>query len=92
MITEVRNRWPEVKIALMGMSLPQELLFGRGAGFHDLYDRLAAADPALAYVPFYLDGVAGQGHLNLRDGVHPNAAGYRKVAEHIWPVIQTLLI
>lgn len=90
-IKRVRETHPAVKIALMGMSLPKELLFGRAAGFHQLYGRLATADPALAYVPFYLEGVAGQQHLNLRDGLHPNAAGYQKITEQIWPTIRDLL-
>ena len=91
-IAQVRKAWPDVKIALMGMSLPKELLFGRAAGFHQLYDRIATADKDVAYVPFYLYGVAGQRHLNLRDGLHPNAAGYQKIAEHIWPTLRPLLI
>jgi acyl-CoA thioesterase-1 len=91
-ISRVREAAPGVRIALMGMSLPQQLLVGRAAGFHQLYDRLADADPALAYVPFYLEGVAGQPQLNLRDGVHPNAAGYQRIAEHIWPTLKPLLI
>ncbi len=90
-IDKVRKAWPGVKIALMGMSLPKELLFGRAIGFHQLYDKIAADDKDLAYVPFYLEGVAGQQQLNLRDGLHPNAAGYQKIAEYIWPTLRPLL-
>ncbi len=90
-ISRVREISPTVKIGLMGMSLPKDLLFGRAAGFHQLYDRIAATDKTLAYVPFFLEGVAGDRHLNLRDGLHPNAAGYEKIANHIWPVLRQLL-
>jgi len=43
-------------------------------------------------LPFYLKGVAGLRHLNIRDGVHPSAAGYKIIADAVWPVIRPLLI
>jgi acyl-CoA thioesterase-1 len=45
----------------------------------------------MTFVPFYLEGVAGQRHLNLPDGLHPSAGGYRVIADKIWPVIKPLL-
>ncbi|WP_164849913.1 SGNH/GDSL hydrolase family protein [Mucilaginibacter limnophilus] len=45
----------------------------------------------MAYVPFFLEGVAGQVHLNLRDGLHPSAAGYKVIAGKVWPVIKSVL-
>ena len=38
-----------------------------------------------------LDGVAGDPSLNQADGIHPNAAGHRVVALHVWPYLQPLL-
>ncbi len=43
------------------------------------------------YLPFLLEGGAGVPELNQRDGIHPNAAGARRVAEHLWPALETLL-
>jgi acyl-CoA thioesterase-1 len=37
----------------------------------------------LKMMPFLLDGVAGRPGLNGEDGIHPNAAGHRVVAEHV---------
>jgi acyl-CoA thioesterase-1 len=42
-------------------------------------------------VPFLLDGVAADPRLNQPDGIHPNAAGHRAIAEHIWPHLVALL-
>ena len=35
--------------------------------------------------------MAGDRALNQADGIHPNAAGYRIIAEHVWPSLQPLL-
>ena len=42
------------------------------------------------YLPFLREGVAGDLALNQRDGIHPNAAGARRVAEHLWPTLEDL--
>jgi acyl-CoA thioesterase-1 len=51
----------------------------------------AAVYPAVAretgadFIPFLLEGVAAVPALNLADGIHPNAAGHRVVAETVYP-------
>jgi acyl-CoA thioesterase-1 len=42
-------------------------------------------------MPFLLDGVATVPGLNQRDGIHPNAAGHRLIAERLWPYLRPLL-
>jgi acyl-CoA thioesterase-1 len=42
-------------------------------------------------VPFLLDGVAANPALNQPDGIHPNAAGHRLIAERVWPHLRALL-
>jgi acyl-CoA thioesterase I len=43
-------------------------------------------------IPFFLAGVAGVPELNLPDHVHPNAAGYRIIAEqNVLPVVEEQL-
>ena len=87
----VEIRYPAVKLALMGMQLPAFIPGTQIAEFRAIYKRLAD-NYNMALVPFFLDGVAGQRHLNLRDGLHPSAAGYRVIANNVWPIIQQLIL
>jgi acyl-CoA thioesterase-1 len=89
-INKVRAKYPEVKIALMGMQLPAFIPGGRVAEFRNIFNTLASTND-IALVPFFLEGVAGKRHLNLRDGLHPSAEGYKIMAGKVWPVIKSLL-
>ena len=73
----------------MGMQIPAIAALP-ASNFNSIFKKLAESH-AMAFVPFYLEGVAGKAHLNIRDGVHPSAAGYKVIAEKIWPVIKPLL-
>ena len=53
--------------------------------------RDVARDTGVAFLPFLLDGVAGEGRFNQGDGIHPNADGARRVAELVWPHLKPLL-
>jgi acyl-CoA thioesterase-1 len=57
-----------------------------GRAFRALYPDVAARRDAVL-LPFLLDGVAGVDSLNQPDGIHPNPAGARRVAENVWRVI-----
>jgi acyl-CoA thioesterase-1 len=41
-------------------------------------------------VPYLLEGVAGDPSLNLPDGIHPDAAGQRVLAENVWRVLESV--
>ncbi len=43
-------------------------------------------------IPFFLDRVAGVENLNLEDGIHPNAAGTKIVAETVYQTLKPLLV
>ena len=89
-IHHVKAKYPDVKLALMGMELPAFIPGESAAEFRAIYKKLADANQ-VAFVPFFLQGVAGKHHLNLRDGVHPSAEGYKVIAENVWPVLKSLL-
>lgn len=58
--------------------------------FHRMYRDLAAAyDVPLA--PFLLTNVFGRRELLLPDMAHPNAAGARVMADHLWPHLERRL-
>jgi acyl-CoA thioesterase-1 len=89
-VDKVKARYPQAKLVLLGMELPAWIPGGFAAAFRAVFSQVARANQ-MAFVPFLLDGVAGVTHLNLRDGLHPTAAGYQIIADKVWPVIRPLL-
>jgi acyl-CoA thioesterase-1 len=57
------------------------------AAFGRMFGDLAAKNHA-ALVPYLLEGVIGNPSLNLADGIHPNAAGQKILAENVWRVLE----
>jgi acyl-CoA thioesterase-1 len=55
--------------------------------FHRMYDDLATTY-GVPLVPFVMNGVLGAPDLMSQDGVHPNAAGARVIANTIWEYLQ----
>jgi acyl-CoA thioesterase-1 len=46
---------------------------------------------SIVFVPFLLEGVAGDPALNQDDGIHPNAQGARVIAERLFPGLRRLV-
>ena len=76
-----------VTVILAGMEAPPNMGQNHTVAFRQVYRDLAA-DYRVALVPFLLAGVAGDPALNQPDGIHPNAAGARKVADLLWPYVE----
>lgn len=89
-VEKVRTRYPDAKLALMGMQVPAYIQGNVADEFRHIFQKLAGAYQ-MAFVPFFLEGVLGKPHLNLPDGFHPSAQGYRVIADNVWPVIRKLL-
>ena len=87
---KVRKKYPEVKIILAGMMAPPNMGQDYATRFNDIYPRLAKEYNA-GLIPFLLQDVATFSHLNLGDGIHPNAEGYKIVAENVWGVLEGYL-
>jgi acyl-CoA thioesterase-1 len=80
-----------ISVVLVGMKAPLNLGFKYVNTFNAIYPNLAKTFD-VPLVPFLLDGVALDPTLNQSDGIHPNAAGARIVAEkNILPVLLPLL-
>ncbi|NOT75540.1 MAG: arylesterase [Cyclobacteriaceae bacterium] len=90
-IDKVKIKNPKVQIAVMGMELPPFVPGSLTLEFRQIFRKLSDAN-RLTLVPFFLDGVAGIQHLNLNDGLHPSAEGYKVIANKVWPVIKPLLV
>ena len=75
---------------LLGLRLPPNYGEEYTEGFAALYDRLAKEEQ-VAYVSFFMKGVAGVPELNLEDGLHPNREGHEKLADTVEPALRELL-
>ena len=89
-LDSVRARRPGARIVIAGMQAPPNLGPDYTRRFRDLYPALARRNGA-ALVPFLLAGVAADTALNQADGMHPNAAGEKIVAENVWKVLEPVL-
>jgi len=77
------------RVLLLGIRLPPNYGPDYRARFEAIYPRVAA-EFGVPLVPFFLEGVGGRADLNLGDGIHPNAAGQRRVADNVYPAIEEL--
>ncbi len=89
-IDKVKAKYPNVKIILAGMEIPPSMGGVYAAQFRVIFRQLAEKNN-LAFIPFLLEGVAGERSLNQGDGVHPTAAGQRILAENTWAVLKDVL-
>jgi acyl-CoA thioesterase-1 len=86
-IDRVKARNPNVRVIIAGMQLPSYTADDYVSAFGNMFADLAAKNGA-ALVPYLLEGVAGNPSLNLGDGIHPNAAGHKVLAENVWRVLE----
>jgi acyl-CoA thioesterase I len=89
-IDRARALRPAPRIVLVGMEAMPNLGADYARRFHAVYPRLARQNH-VPLVPFLLDGVAGIDSLNQPDGLHPTAAGQRRLAANVWRVLEPVL-
>ena len=88
-IDRVKARNPDVRVVIAGIQLPNYGADDYVSAFGKMFGDLATKNGA-ALVPYLLDGVAGDPSLNLLDGIHPNAAGQKILAENVWRVLEPI--
>jgi len=76
----------DVVVVLAGMKMVWNLGPAYVAEFNGIYPRLAKEFDVI-FMPFFLEGVAMKRELNLEDGLHPNAKGYRIITDNIYPYV-----
>ena len=89
MIDKVKARNPDVRVLIAGMQLPNYAADDYVSAFGKMFAELAAKNGG-SLVPYLLDGVGGDPSLNLPDGIHPNAAGQKILAENVWRVLEPI--
>ncbi len=78
------------KVLLLGMQIPPNY----GPRYTRLFQQTfveLAKENKLAFVPFFLDGVAGNSDLMQRDGVHPTKGAQGIMMDHVWTHLQPML-
>lgn len=88
MIATAKQR--NIQVLLCGMEAPPNFGPQYTREFREAF-RTLADEHEVAFLPFFLDGVAGNAALNQADGIHPNEEGTRRVADLVWNVLQPML-
>lgn len=92
-LDRIKTTRPDARILLVQMEALPNLGPKYAADFHAVFPRVAK-ERGVTLLPFLLADVAGHRELNQGDGVHPNNAGERVVAENLWrgltPVLEGL--
>jgi acyl-CoA thioesterase-1 len=79
-----------IEVLLAGMAAPKNWGKEYEARFATIYTDLAAKHDVLLY-PFFLEGVALDGKLNMQDGLHPTGAGVGVIVRGILPKAEELI-
>ncbi|MBC7532228.1 MAG: arylesterase [Oligoflexus sp.] len=77
----------KVKVILLGMKAPPNYGEKFPKDFEKIFARVAS-EKKIPFIPFFLEGVAGDSKLNQADGIHPNEKGYEVITGRMYPVIK----
>jgi acyl-CoA thioesterase-1 len=89
-ISSISQKYPDTKILLAGMQIPPNMGIEYTEEFRKMYAEIAE-NQNLEFIPFLLEGVAGDPELNLPDGIHPTEEGQKIVAQTVWKHLAPLL-
>ncbi len=85
-----RAKYFDIQIIIAGMEAPPNMGQPYVAVFRSMFGELSELNE-LPLIPFLLEGVGGEPHLNLMDGIHPNKQGHEIVAKNVWEVLEAQL-
>ncbi|MEM7660108.1 MAG: arylesterase [Bacteroidota bacterium] len=92
MIDLVLDTYPDCKILFTGMMVPPNMGDDYLQEFQQIFPNVAAANrEKVSFLPFLLEGVAGEPELNQADGIHPTPEGHEIVAKHVWQALEPML-
>ena len=90
LVASIRKKQPGAEIVIVQMEAPPNFGNVYTRSFRAIYSDVAAREK-LTLIPFLLEGVAGVSRYNQADGIHPNVAGERIVADNIWRALQPVI-
>lgn len=85
-----RVRAAGARVLLAGMQMPPNYGAHYTREFAAVFPEVAR-QTGVPLMPFLLEGVATDVRLNQADGIHPNVAGHRVIADHVWTYLRPLL-
>jgi len=89
-VARTRRTHPGARVVIVQMEAPPNLGPDYTGRFRAMFPEVARSAGA-TLTPFLLDRVAGVARLNQGDGIHPNEAGARIVAETVWGALRPVL-
>lgn len=79
-------------VLVAGMQAPTNLGEDYQTSFRGAFERIAREyQGRIEYVPFLLEGVAGNPALNQPDGIHPTAEGAGVIAQLLYPKLRNII-
>ncbi|MES2662427.1 MAG: arylesterase [Pseudomonadota bacterium] len=87
-ITEIQKA--NIPVILLGMKAPPNYGETFPKEYENVFTRVVE-EKKIPFIPFLLEGVAGEVSLNQADGIHPNEQGYEIIFNHIYPNIKEQL-
>ena len=79
-----------IGVVLAGGKAPARSLGAYGRDFDAVFPAVAAANK-VAFAPDLMGGVSSRPEMKQADGMHPNAAGARLIAQRLAPVVAAAL-
>ena len=79
-----------IRVVLAGMKMPPNY----GEGYTRKYEKVfleLSKEYDIVFIPFLLEGVAGDPKLNLPDGLHPNERGHHIISELVYKTLVKLV-
>jgi acyl-CoA thioesterase I len=89
-IAAIRQKQPGATIVLAQFFAPPNFGNAYTRSFGAIYSDVAKRENVVL-IPFLLEGVAGISRYNQPDGIHPNAAGERIVADNVWRSLEPVI-
>jgi acyl-CoA thioesterase I len=89
-IASIKKKQPGATIVLAQFFAPPNFGNEYTRSFSAIYADVAKRENVVL-IPFLLEGVAGVSRYNQPDGIHPNSAGERLVADNVWRGLQPVI-
>ena len=79
-----------IRVVLAGMKMPPNYGEDYTLQYEKVFPELAKKYD-ITFIPFLLEGVAGDPTLNLPDGIHPNERGHQIISELVYKTLVKLI-